>query len=58
MYPTSEEGRFECRIFDIRLFSRSNRKNPIQKIRGIEFATFDLIECTRLVQKSLPEEAI
>ena len=32
----SKEGCFECRIFDIRLCGRSNRKNPIRQIRRFE----------------------
>ena len=30
-YSTPEEGCFGCRIFDIRLCGRSNRKNPIRR---------------------------
>ena len=55
--PISEEGRFECRIFDIRLSGRSNRKNPIQQIRRIEFATFDPTKCTRLILTAHDENA-
>ena len=29
--PTFDRTRFGCRIFDIRLCGRSNRKNPIQQ---------------------------
>ena len=32
----SDEGCFGCRIFDIRLCGRSNRKNPFRQIRRIE----------------------
>ena len=60
-YSTFDERLIECRKSDIRrselrmsnirhsTVGRSNRKNPIQQIRRIEFATFDPTECTRLI---------